>query len=110
MKHLAALNKYFWKYKWTFLIGIVFIILSNYFRILSPQVTKYVLNTVEQSLQKDKPAYANTTANYDPLVKSLFIQNLSASSLKNKIFVCGIILLVLALISGFFMFLMQITW
>ena len=109
MKHLAALNKYFWKYKWTFLLGIVFIILSNYFRILSPQVTKYVLNTVEQSLQKEKPVYANTTVNYDPLVKSLFIQNLSASSLKNKIFVCGIILLVLALISGFFMFLMRQT-
>lgn len=109
MKHLAAINKYFWKYKWLFLLGIVFIILSNYFRILSPQVTKYVLNTVEQSLKKDGVVKSNTTVNYDPLVKKLFIENFSASTLKEKIFVCGIILLVLALISGFFMFLMRQT-
>ena len=109
MKHLAALNKYFWKYKWLFLLGIVFIILSNYFRILSPQVTKYVLNTVEHSLKKETASSSNATVNYDPLVKKLFIQNLAASSLKSKIFVCGIILLILALISGFFMFLMRQT-
>ena len=75
MKHLAALNKYFWKYKWLFLLGIIFIILSNYFRILSPQVTKYVLNTVEHSLKKETTTTPNTTVNYDPLVKKLFIQN-----------------------------------
>ncbi len=109
MKHLASLNKYFWKYKWLFLLGIMFIILSNYFRILSPQVTKYVLNTVEHSLKKETASSPATTVNYDPLVKKLFIQNLQASSLKNKIFVCGIILLGLALISGFFMFLMRQT-
>ena len=109
MKHLASLNKYFWKYKWLFLLGIIFIILSNYFRILSPQVTKYVLNTVEHSLKKETTSSPGTTVNYDPLVKKIFIQNLQASSLKSKIFVCGIILLGLALISGFFMFLMRQT-
>ncbi len=81
MKHLASLNKYFWKYKWLFLMGIIFIILSNYFRILSPQVTKYVLNTVEHSLKKDNPVTTATTrANYDPLVQKLFIQNLEIKS------------------------------
>ncbi len=109
MKHLAALNKYFWKYRWLFLLGIIFIILSNYFRILSPQVTKYVLNTVEQSLNKEHTVASNTIVNYDPLVKKIFIQNMQASSLKSKIFVCGIMLLALALISGFFMFLMRQT-
>ncbi|MEO5781723.1 MAG: ABC transporter ATP-binding protein [Ginsengibacter sp.] len=109
MKHLASLNKYFWKYKWLFLLGIIFIILSNYFRILSPQVTKYVLNTVEHSLKKETTSLQGTTVNYDPLVKKIFVQNLQASSLKSKIFVCGIILLGLALISGFFMFLMRQT-
>src|SRR5665647_3105634 len=109
MTPLSSLNKYFWKYKWHFLLGMVFIVLSNYFRILSPQVTKYVLNTVEHSLKKENTVTSNTTVNYDPLVKKLFIQNLAASSLKSKIFVCGIILLVLALISGFFMFLMRQT-
>lgn len=110
MKPLAALNKYFWKYKWLFLLGIVFIILSNYFRILAPQVTKFVLNTVELSLKKETSvAVTDTTANYDPLVKKVFIKNLQASPLKNKIFISGIILLVLALVSGFFMFLMRQT-
>lgn len=92
-------------------MGIIFIILSNYFRILSPQVTKYVLNTVEYSLKSSSSSDGDrqTIANYDPLVKNLFIQRLEASSLKNKIFVCGIILLVLALVSGFFMFLMRQT-
>ena len=52
MKHLSSLNKYFWRYKWHFLLGIIFIVLSNYFRILAPQVTKYVLNTVEIGLKK----------------------------------------------------------
>ena len=110
MKHLASLNKYFWKYKWLFLLGIIFIVLSNYFRILSPQVTKYVLNTVERSLKKDNSA-TKATASYDPLVKNLIIKNIETtpSTLKHKIFVCGIILLVLALISGFFMFLMRQT-
>ncbi len=107
MKHLAALNKYFWKYRWLFLLGIIFIVLSNYFRILSPQVTKYVLNTVEHSLKNDDTK-ANT-ANYDPLVDKLFIRNIESSPLKNKIFVCGVILLLLALVSGFFMFLMRQT-
>ena len=109
MKHLASLNKYFWKYKWLFLLGIVFIILSNYFRILSPQVTKYVLNTVEQSLKKESKVNKNAAVNYDPLIKKIFIQNFASSTLKKKIFVCGIILLILALISGFFMFLMRQT-
>ena len=35
MKHLSALNKYFWKYRWRLTLGILFIVLSNYFRILA---------------------------------------------------------------------------
>ena len=89
----------------------VFIVLSNYFRILAPQVTKYVLNTVEISLEKKhNPANAEVRTNYDPLVK-VFIGDLDKknSSFKKKILYSGIILLVLALISGFFMFLMRQT-
>jgi ATP-binding cassette subfamily B multidrug efflux pump len=111
MKHLASLNKYFWKYKWHFLLGIIFIVLSNYFRILAPQVTKYVLNIVETGLRKDyTPKGPSLKTNYDPLVR-VFIQQLSSreSTFKTKILYSGIILLVLALISGFFMFLMRQT-
>ncbi len=111
MTSLSSLNKYFWKYKWHFLLGIIFIVLSNYFRILTPQVTKYVLNTVEVSLEKiHTTPNAAIKSNYDPLVKS-FIHNLTIkdSSFKTKVLYSGIILLVLGLISGFFMFLMRQT-
>ena len=55
MKHLKAINKYFWKYRWRFLLGVIFVILSNYFRILTPQITGYVVNSVERAV-KDSAA------------------------------------------------------
>ena len=89
----------------------VFIILSNYFRILTPQVTKYVLNTITTSLEKKHTAADSLVrTNYDPLVK-IFINTLKKrdSTFKTKILYSGIILLVLAIISGFFLFLMRQT-
>ena len=85
--------------------------LSNYFRILAPQVTKYVLNTVEISLSHDNASVIKKTAtHYDPLV-NLFVQKLNTdrSSYKTKILYSGVTLLALALISGLFMFLMRQT-
>lgn len=111
MKHLKSLNKYFWKYKWLFFLGMVFIVLSNYFRILSPQVTKYVLNTVEISLNQNKQhAVSKAATHYDPLV-TVFLNHLQTdnASYKTKVLYSGIVLLVLALISGAFMFLMRQT-
>ncbi len=92
------------------ILGMIFIVLSNYFRILAPQVTKYVLNTVEISLSKNPEISAKTITHYDPLV-TVFVNKLSQKdvSYKTKILYSGIILLVLALISGLFMFLMRQT-
>ncbi|CAN5313064.1 ABC transporter ATP-binding protein [soil metagenome] len=90
----------------------VFIVLSNYFRILAPQVTKYVLNTVEIALKKEMtPADKAIRANYDPIVQSLFVDKLEAPGVtfKKRILYSGIILLALAIVSGFFMFLMRQT-
>jgi len=111
MKHLASLNKYFIKYKWLFILGVLFIVLSNYFRVLAPQVTKYVLNTVEYTIKNNKAPQTIARSNYDPLVQELIIKNVEskAVSFKNKILVCGVILLALAVISGLFMFLMRQT-
>jgi len=53
MKHLKSLRKYFWKYRWLFLLGILFVVLTNYFRILAPQITGYVVNTVVHAIKKD---------------------------------------------------------
>ena len=137
MKHLKAVHKYFWKYRWRFLLGILFIVLSNYFRILSPQVTGYVVSSVEKELRDSlvgkTPAVAQQqsdattaqqqstaaqqhredvkdTANYDILVRK-FIRAVAVRhpSFGHKIAICGIVLLLLALIGGFFMFLMRQT-
>jgi ATP-binding cassette subfamily B protein len=139
LKHLKAVNKYFWKYRWRFLLGLVFIILSNYFRILTPQITGYVVNSVDKELQaniagksgaapvvdanfpggggknsaavaRDSRAGTADTVNYDILVRK-FIRVLDTrnSTFGYKVAVCGITLLVLALFSGFFLFLMRQT-
>lgn len=127
MKYLRAVNKYFWKYKWRLLLGLLFVVLSNYFRILSPQVTGYVVNSVEKelstaprpagqypaSVQSEKKTAVNRisdTANYDILVRK-FIRKLDSSgqSFGRKIAFSGITLLLLAVIGGAFMFLMRQT-
>ncbi len=101
MKHLASLNQFFWKYRNRFFLGILFVILTNYFRILSPQLTGYVVNTIvgkESSLHRQN----------DVIVDKV-ISVLQSQSTGNKILWCGVSLLVLALISGFFLFMMRQT-
>jgi len=46
MKPLLYLGKYFWKYKWHLLLGIFFIIISNYFHIKMPIFLKDVIDTI----------------------------------------------------------------
>ena len=96
------------------LLGIVFITLSNYFRILSPQLSGYVVDKVEQSVrssvEKLAPVTAHRQGNYDMLVQKLIAWlDKSATSFGNQIIICGVTLLVLALLGGFFMFLMRQT-
>ena len=56
MKSLSYLNKYFFKYKWRFLLGIVFIVISNYFGVKMPI---YVGDATDQLL---KNTSINTTS------------------------------------------------
>jgi ATP-binding cassette subfamily B protein len=110
MKHLQSLNKYFWKYRWLFLLGIIFVILTNYFRILAPQLTGYVVNTVVHAVKSSSPTNIHESIsekNYDIIVKKLI--NWFEENNYNKILLAGITLLLLAVISGFFMFLMRQT-
>ncbi|MEO6548206.1 MAG: ABC transporter ATP-binding protein [Ferruginibacter sp.] len=110
MKHLAALNPFFWKHRTRLLLGILFIILTNYFRILAPQLTGYIVNTVVNRVEQ-----ANTTFHpaihkkeYDIVVRKI-ISLLESSSFGTQVFWCSITLLLLAVISGVFMFLMRQT-
>jgi ATP-binding cassette subfamily B protein len=111
MKQLSSLNKYFWKYRRRFFLGILFVILTNYFRILSPQITGYVVNTVVKAIDNNALNSKNlrdANANYDIIVKAV-INSFEAQSFGDKILYAGIILIVLAVISGLFMFLMRQT-
>jgi ATP-binding cassette subfamily B multidrug efflux pump len=108
MKHLKVLNKYFWKYRTRFLSGIVFIILSNYFAILAPQITGFIFDLLQQHLGVS--GAKTKTATYDPFV-NFFIGRMAGYDLTfpGKIAVFSITILVFALLSGFFMFLMRQT-
>ena len=105
MKHLSTLNKYFWKYKWLFGLGILFVLLTNYFRILAPQLTGYIVNSVEHTIS-GKTTSLNISS-YDYSVKTLIAY--FNQSTTNKVLLTGVALLLLAIISGFFMFLMRQT-
>ncbi len=109
MTQLSTLNKYFKKYKYSFFLGILFVILTNYFRILSPQLTGYVVNSVVTVI-KGKNVQTDTSqlTNYDFTVRKI-IDWFNHETFQTKILYTGLILMVIALISGFFMFLMRQT-
>ncbi|MBS1495871.1 MAG: ABC transporter ATP-binding protein [Bacteroidetes bacterium] len=110
MTQLSTLNKYFWKYKWYFFLGILFVVLTNYFRILAPQITGYVVNTVVSSISTsgNHIAASQSAKNYDVIVRAV-VTSFDTLSFNKKILFAGIILLLLAVISGIFMFLMRQT-
>ena len=103
MKHLFTLNKYFRKYRWHFFLGILFVVLTNYFRILSPQITGYVVNSVVTVVTPNAEKYAT----YDIVVQATI--NWFESKPGNKILFAALALLIIAVISGLFMFLMRQT-
>ncbi len=108
MKHLSAVNKYFWKYRYRFLAGILFVAASNYFAVLAPQVTSYVVNIVQQRLPGAKPVTSH--ALNDPIVE-WFIRVLEPlkGNFTKLVTICCITILVLALIRGLLMFFMRQT-
>ena len=110
MKHLASLNPFFWKYRYRFSLGIIFILLTNYFRILAPQLTGYIVNLVvrSSSFSSSKPSSSINKFEYDILVQWI-ISALQSQSFSHKVAWCSLLLLLIALISGFFMFLMRQT-
>ena len=110
MKHLKALNKYFWKYRVRLTIGIFFILISNYFGVLAPQVTGFVIDFVQRALKLPGYRPKSGAANYDILVQ-YFIRWMEGlqTTIGNVVAICGITILLLALLRGFFLFLMRQT-
>ena len=110
MKHLKALNKYFWKYRVRLGIGVLFVFLSNYFNVLSPQVTGFVIDFVQKSLHLPGYQPKKLLPDYDILVDK-FIYKVQGSdyTVARVVALCGITILLLALLRGFFLFLMRQT-
>jgi ATP-binding cassette, subfamily B, multidrug efflux pump len=105
MKHLSALNKYFWKYRVRFLAGIIFVIVSNYFAVLAPEVTGYVIGQVQQYISGNHTAgKENYSTSIVVLIK--WMRNLN---FKNLVIVCSLTILLLALLRGLLMFFMRQT-
>ncbi len=50
MKALKHINKYFLKYKWRFLSGFVFVIVSNIFAIFPAKITRDILDKVDHTI------------------------------------------------------------
>ena len=53
MKSLKHLNKYFLKYKWHFLLGILFTITSNYFGVRMPLFVKSTVDSLMSNVKID---------------------------------------------------------
>lgn len=110
MKHLKAINKYFWKYRFRLSLGVLFVFLSNYFNVLTPQITGFVIDFVQKTLHL--PGYKPKTIqpDYDPLVGKFIYKVESAGYDSARVVIlCGITILLLALLRGFFLFLMRQT-
>lgn len=85
MKSLKAINIYFLKYKWQLLLGATFVVLSSIFSIYQGVIVRNATNEIYKIFEKQSVVNSN-----------VFVKH-------------GLMLLVFALISGFFLFLMRQT-
>ncbi|GAA4329057.1 ABC transporter ATP-binding protein [Flaviaesturariibacter amylovorans] len=110
MKHLRHLRKYFVRYRWRLAVGIFFILVSNYFGVLAPQVTGFIIDYVQRALKLPGYQPKAEAANYDVLVQR-FIDTVEGReySVGTIVAIAGVTILVLALLRGLFMFFMRQT-
>ena len=92
VKELSHLNKYLIKYKYHLLSGILFIIISNVFAILPAQIVRYSVDIISNELSL-----------YGAL-EGLNTQSVFADSFAVNIFICGLAIVIMALLRGLFLF------
>ena len=97
MKDLRHLNKYFFRYRWHFLWGIIFVSASNYFRVLQPQMVREALDLVIENVSLFR------------LFDGFSNQSLLFAELGKILLYFGLLVLVLALLMGVFMYFMRQT-
>jgi ATP-binding cassette, subfamily B, multidrug efflux pump len=89
-------------------IGVFFIIISNYFGVLAPQIIGFIIDFAQRTLPGYQPKAKRAV--YDVAVTRFikYVEGLTYSPIQIVV-LCGIIILALALLRGFFMFLMRQT-
>lgn len=97
MKELAYLNKYFYKYRWHLVPGMIFVVLSNYFGILPAQVIREAFDLVKESIDLYRL--------YEGFDRQQMIYQVFGTTL----LFFGAVVLALALLRGIFLFLMRQT-
>lgn len=97
MKELAYLNKYFYKYRWKLIPGILFVIVSNYFGILPAKVIREAFDLVKENIDLYRL--------YDGFERQDLVYQVFGSSL----LFFGAVVLLLALLRGIFLFFMRQT-
>jgi ATP-binding cassette subfamily B protein len=107
VRELAALNQFFWKYRFRFFIGMGLVIATNYLAVLAPQITGYVVGLVQAKLPGGKPVAG---ASNDLIIRAIAgISESNHLSFGWLITFCSITILVLAILRGVFMFFMRQT-
>lgn len=97
MKHLFFLNKYFYKYKWRIIPGLIFVIISIIFQILQAPVVGHAFNLITENIT----IYQLFNGfNRQEVIYNIFSTNL---------FFFGALILVIYMIRGLFLFFMRQT-
>jgi len=97
MKSLAYLNKFFYKYRWRLIPGVLFVIISNIFGVLTAPLIRVAFNLVAENI-----SVYHLFANFN---RQTIIYNLFGYSM---LLFAGIVL-ALAILRGLFLFLMRQT-
>lgn len=97
MKPLWRLNKYLYKYKGLLLLGIVFTVISNVFVIIPAQLVRLAIDYVVESFSILKPLELGGVGEE---ARDIFLQ---------FVLIFGVLILVMALLRGFFLFLIRQT-
>jgi len=97
VRPLWRLNKYLYKYKGLLLLGIFFTVISNIFVIIPAQLVRLAIDYVVESFSIFKPIQLGGMGEE---AQEIFLK---------FIFIFGLLILVMALLRGFFLFLIRQT-
>ena len=97
MKSLFVLNKYFYKYKWLLLLGFLMVTAANFFNVLKPQMVRNALDLVVDNLQ------------IFHLYDGFDLQTTFFEEFGKTLLFFGVLVLILAIIQGIFMYFMRQT-